>query len=388
MNNQSLPTAPRRTLSLLLGGALVLTIGLGSGFLAGRQSVAAVDGLSEIEHVIRDQALAVPDNQTINDGALRGAVASLDDQYASWYSADEFARFSSQLDGKFVGIGVFLERTEVGMLITGVIPNSPAETAGLKAGEYIVAVNGTRLRSTMPFEEMVGLITGEEGTEVSLLITTTAGEEKPYTITRAKFDLPLTQTQMLDNGVASIRLHEFSRGAADSLKTAITEAKSQGAKGIVLDLRSNPGGLLEESIGVMELFVAPHSRVVTIESRHDHQDMDTGDAEPPFGDLPFVVLVNEYSASASEIVSAALQDHGRAKIVGHQTFGKGVVQSVVNLQGGTGMKLTTARYLTPNGENINEIGVTPDVAISASPERVLQEAANYLIETKPEAFAN
>ena len=382
MNNTNTPFFSRRTAGTALGAAVLLLFGSGTGYLVGRSQGEQVDGLAEIEQVIKTQALEVPDDATINDGALRGAVASLNDQYADWYSKEEFSRFSSQLDGKFVGIGVFLERTNVGMLITGVVPNSPAEAAGIAAGEYIIEVDGTRLRSTMPFEEMVALITGKEGTEVSILTNSPKGEEKPYTLTRTKFDLPLTQTTMLDGGVARIRLFEFSRGAAGDLKTAIQEAKTQGAKGIILDLRSNPGGLLDESIGVMELFVPPATKVVTIESRKEREDLSTGTGQPPFGDLPLVVLVNEFSASASEIVAAALQEHGRAQVVGHQTYGKGVVQSVVNLESGTGMKLTTARYLTPKGESINEIGVAPDVAIAADPERVLEEARRHLVETK------
>lgn len=382
MNKSKSPFISRRTAGTALGAAALLVFGSGTGYVVGRSQGESVDGLAEIEHVIKNQALVVPDQKTINDGALRGAVASLDDQYADWYSAEEFSRFSQQLDGKFVGIGVFLERTEVGMLITGVVPNSPAEAAGLKAGEYIVEVNGTRLRSSMPFEEILALITGKEGTEVSILINSPKGEEKPYTLKRSKFDLPLTQTEMMADNVARIRLFEFSRGAAKSLKNAIEEVTKNGAKGIVLDLRSNPGGLLDESIDIMSLFVAPGSKVVTIESRHEREDLSTPGTEPTFKDLPMVVLVNEYSASASEIVAAALQEHGRAQVVGHQTYGKGVVQSVVNLEGGTGMKLTTARYLTPKGESINEIGVSPDVAISANPERVLEEARKHLVETK------
>lgn len=382
MNNSNSSFFSRRAAGTALGAAVLLLFGSGTGYVVGRSQGEQVDGLAEIEQVIKDQALVVPDQDTINDGALRGAVASLDDQYADWYSADEFSRFSQQLDGKFVGIGVFLERTDVGMLITGVVPNSPAEAAGLKAGEYIVEVDGTRLRAAMPFEEMVALITGEEGTEVSILINSPKGEEKPYTLTRSKFDLPLTQSEMMADGVARIRLFEFSRGAAKDLKRAIEEATKNGAKGVVLDLRSNPGGLLDESIDIMGLFVAPKTKVVTIESRHNREDLSTGSDQPVFGDLPFVVLVNEYSASASEIVAAALQEHGRAQVIGHQTYGKGVVQTVINLEGGTGMKLTTARYLTPKGESINEIGVSPDVAISASPERVLEEARKHLVKTK------
>lgn len=386
MSNETTPSFNGKTLGIIAGAAFLFTLGSGIGFFTGRATTNEVAGLAEIESVIKREALTVPDDNTINEGVLRGAVASLDDQYASWYSAKEFSRFSSQLDGKFTGIGVFLERTDVGMLITGVVPKSPAEAAGLEAGGYIVAVDGNRLRPTMPFEEMLALITGEEGSEVSILVVSAGGEEKPFTLTRAKFDLPATQVEMLDNHVARIRLFEFSRGSAKELEKAITKAKEDGAKGMVLDLRSNPGGLLEESIAVMELFVKPKSRVVTIESRHHREDLDTSDKEPIFGDFPFVVLVNEYSASASEIVAAALQDHERAQIVGHQTFGKGVVQSVVNLRGGSGMKLTTARYLTPKGENINKVGVAPDIAISANPERVLEETAKFLVESKPEVF--
>lgn len=382
MNNSNTSFFSRRVAGTALGAAVLLFFGSGTGYVVGRAQGEQVEGLAEIEQVIKDQALVVPDQDTINDGALRGAVASLGDQYADWYSAEEFSRFSQQLDGKFVGIGVFLERTEAGMLITGVVPSSPAEAAGLKAGEYIVEVDGTRLRATMPFEEMIALITGKEGTEVSILINSPKGEEKPYTLKRSKFDLPLTQTEMLADGVARIRLFEFSRGAANDLKVALEEATKNGAKGVILDLRSNPGGLLDESIDIMGLFVPPKTKVVTIESRHNKEDLFTRNTEPAFGDLPLVVLVNEFSASASEIVAAAFQDHGRAEVVGHQTYGKGVVQSVINLEGGTGMKLTTARYLTPKGESINEIGVSPDVAISSSPERVLEEARKHLVETK------
>lgn len=363
---------------LIVVGVSTLLLGGGIGYTFAQPSQDMVPGVGEVKAIIKEAALVVPDDTTLTEGALRGVVNSLNDRYASWYNQEEYKRFESQLDGSFVGIGVVLERTDLGMLITNVVPKSPAEEAGIKAGEHIIAVGDTSLVATLPFEEMIALITGEEGTKVTITLRDETGDERTLTLTRRKFELPVVQSEPVGDGITRIRLHEFSRGAASHLKDAITEAVDGGAKGIVLDLRSNPGGLLDESVAVMELFVKPESIVVKVESRKESQTIKTGTSKPLFPDLPMVVLVNEFSASASEIVAAAMQDHGRAQVVGNQTFGKGVVQTVIDLPNNTGVKLTTARYLTPSGKSINAIGVTPDVALNGTADRVIKEAAKVV----------
>ena len=318
---------------------------------------------------IQADAVEVPGEAELVEGALTGMLETLDDDYAAYYDAEAFSAFNQQLGGEFSGVGMVVEELPAGLTVVTVLPGSPAEAAGIRSEQRVVSVDGEDV-TDLPIESVVELIKGEEGTQVTLGLTGAGPAE--VTLTRAVIDLPTSEWALRDDGVGHIRLLQFSEDSGEEAREAVTELQSQGATGLVLDLRGNPGGLLSEAIAVVSVFAEQGVAVIVEERDQQRQPYEvSGDA---ITDLPLVVLVDGGSASASEIVAGALQDLGRATVVGETTFGKGTVQTVRLLGDGSGVKFTTARYSTPSGDSIEGVGVTPDRAV-ADAEAQLEVAA-------------
>lgn len=238
-----------------------------------------------------------------------------------------------------------------------VFEGSPAAEAEMEVGERITSVDGTPVEGE-PLDVVVDRIKGEEGTEVTLGLTGGAAGDREVTIERRSIELPNLTSELLDGGVGYVGLLQFTDGIGDEVRSAVTDLRDEGATSIVLDLRGNPGGLLQEAVDVAGVFVEDGAVVSVVERGQAAEEVEaTGDA---FAELPLAVLVDGGSASASEIVAAAVQDLDRGPIVGETTFGKGTVQTIRPLTDGSGMKFTTAEYLTPSGGSIEGTGVVPD----------------------------
>ncbi len=338
---------------------------------AGGEGAAGFDLVEEAYDEIVSSAVDAPAEEALARGAIKGMLEVLkkDDPYALFYSPTAFRSFQELTSGKFSGIGVWLKDKGGELTIVSVLPSTPAVEAGLEEGDVIRTIDG-RAVGTLTSDEAVAHIKGPEGTDVELGIDR-AGEELDFTITRAEIDLPNLRASLRSDGLGYIQLFGFARGAGDEVRDEVAEMLDQGAEGIVLDLRNNGGGLFTEAVEVASVFIEQGDVVIYREAGRGSEPEETtyeaeGDA---FEDVPLVVLVNEGTASASEIVAGALQDQERATLIGTTTYGKGSVQEVVRLRDASALKLTTAAYVTPEGRDINGKGIAPDVEVSDAVEQ-------------------
>ena len=347
------------------------------------------------------------DPASLEDSAVRGMIAGLNDPYTDYFNASEYASFNEHTEGKYSGVGMVVEMNGKFVQVVTAFKGSPAEQGGVKPGDIVLGVDDAPTDG-LSLEQVVAKIKGLDGTTVSLQIyhlpagstagaggsnqeltdLPAGGESAKVTLERRAIDVPVVETEIKTTGdkkAAHITLSTFSDGSAKKLRDAVTTAIEQDkVDAIILDLRNNGGGLLLEAVDVASIFI-PSGVVVTTEGLHSPKQVFevTGGAIP---DVPVYVLVNSFSASASEIVAAALKDHQRATLVGETTFGKGLVQSVLGLSNGGALKVTTAVYLTPNGTDINKKGVVPDVEVKTDTttvgDPVLDRALELVLQGK------
>ncbi len=308
---------------------------------------------------LNSEAVEAPAGDAIVEGALEGMLEALDDPYATFYNEAAFAEFNELMSGEgtFSGVGMVVEETPEGIFVVTVLPDTPAERAGVESGEQIVSVNGENVRGK-PIQQVTEMIKGKAGTEVRIGFAGGEAGQRELTIERAELHFPTLTSEQFDSGAGYIRLLQFTDDAGERVRDAVGQLVEQGAEGIILDLRGNPGGFLREAVEVAGAFIED-GLVVSVQERAGQREAleATGDA---FEDVPLVVLVDEGSASASEIVAGAIQDAGRGTVIGQTTFGKGTVQTIRSLPDGSGFKFTTARYFTPSGDSIEGVGVKPD----------------------------
>lgn len=309
-------------------------------------------------------------NQKSAYKAIRESLESLGDPYTRFLDPGEYADLTSQTSGELSGIGIQLGIDQKTSKLTVIepIPNSPAIEAGLLAGDHIVRIDGKPTQS-MTLEQASAQIKGEVGTEVKLTISRPAQPNFEVAIARAQIELPsvsYTLNQEQDSRVGYIKLDEFSSHAAEQMQKAIKELSRKQASGFILDLRGNPGGLLFSSVEIARMWMTNGEIVHTIDRKGGNEKFSANGKA--LTDLPLVVLVDGYSASASEILAGALKENQRAKVVGSQTYGKGTVQSVHPLSDGSGLAVTIARYYPPSGLDINKKGIAPDIKVDLSRE--------------------
>jgi len=320
----------------------------------------------EIQGILEEGFYKPVDAATLENGAMDGLVKSLEDPYTAYFTPEEFRLFNDHSNGQFTGIGVLMEEKDGQLRVVQVFDDSPAQEAGILAGDIILAVDGNPADS-MTQEETSGLIRGPEGTTVAIKVRRGA-EELDFSMVRRAIELPIVSEEMIErNGkkIGYVRLEQFSLDAGVKLKAAVDSLVAQGAQGIVLDLRNNGGGLLDESINVSSVFIQNGTIVSVVGREGDTQTYEArGEANES---VPLVVLINGFTASASEIVAGAVKDDARGKLIGEKTFGKGVVQNIVMLSNGGGLKFTSARYFTPLGIDINKIGIQPDIPATDDP---------------------
>jgi carboxyl-terminal processing protease len=327
------------------------------------------EGLGIIE---RDYYRRIGRKELVNR-SLFGAVRSLGDRFSHYFDPKAYAAFQRTSSGQFSGVGIDVVPDRRGLRVLDVFPGSPARRAGLVRGDLVVAVNGTPLAGKST-DVASSLIQGKPGTKVTLTYINN-GHRRSQRITRARIDVPSVTAHTARAGgapVAYVRLGDFVEGSSDELRHAVTERIGHGAKAVVLDLRANGGGLLDEAVKVASIFIPEGPVVITDgRTRPRHVFKATGDAIST--KVPVVVLVDRNTASAAEIVAGALQDRHRAKLVGTRTFGKGVFQEIEPLDNGGALDITVGEYFTPSGKNLGGggtkpgAGLKPDVAVSAPP---------------------
>jgi carboxyl-terminal processing protease len=293
-------------------------------------------------------------------GAIKGMVSAADDRYTVYFDPEEAAQFTSDLEGNFDGIGAEIGVKDDQLTVVAPLPDSPAEKAGLMAGDRILFIDDTDTTG-MAVEEAVSLIRGPKGTQVTLTITHDGVQDATdVTITRDTITVNSVEWKM-EGDIAYISIYTFNHDTSGLFNQAVNDALAANAKGIILDLRGDPGGLLTSAIDVASAWVGYDT--VVIEKSQGEATPYPGVSAPRLGGIPTVVLVDGGSASGSEIVAGALQDYGYATIVGAQTFGKGSVQDYQDLADGSAVKITVAEWNTPKGRTIHEVGITPDAAI-------------------------
>lgn len=338
---------------------------------------------NEVQSIIKSQAYQPVSETSVTAGAIQGMLASLDDPYAAYFNAKQFRDLQEQNSGEFYGIGIVITTKDKVPTVVSVITGTPAAKAGLKAGDHIVSV-GAVAKKTWDLDEVVSLIRGPEGTKVKLGIQRGTAKSFTLVVTRAKIETPNITSRMLQGSVGYVRLFSFNEKSGSDVRKAIQKLDKQGAKGYILDLRDNPGGLLTAAVDVSSLFVKD-GVVVTVKQRSGSPEVYRASGDVATS-KPLVVLINGDSASASEIVSGALQDYARAKLVGVKSYGKGSVQQIDQLSFGGALKLTIAHYFTPKDRSINKVGLTPDVIVkmdaakqsSASTDTQLKKAVAVL----------
>lgn len=377
----------KRAVTYLLAGALALMI-IATAFAGGMLFSRFVDeykvpGISktpssvgdrvdEVRALLNRQALSPAEESSLTAGAIQGMLESGGDKYASYFNPDHYEYFSEMTDGAFYGIGVNIAEKDGQVYIVSVIEDTPAQEVGLEANDEFRAINDTR-RDTFTSEEVVKLVRGEAGTKVDVTVFRPADKkEHTFTVTRAKIDIPNVMTKLLgpDKNIGYLRMLSFNAQSAADLQESINELTAQGATSFVLDVRDNPGGLLSSAVDVASLFV-DDGVIVRIEARNEPEDEMRANAlitAYSAEQVPLIMLMNENSASASEVLGGALQDYKRATLVGTKSFGKGSVQTIEELSFGGAVKFTTAHYLTPKSRIIDGKGLIPDVVAEMKPE--------------------
>ncbi len=363
---------PLITLALLVGvgGGYLLALRLTQPCPLSPSECTALGNFWRVWQIARDNFVdpEAINPQAMTDGAINGMLDSLGDQgHTRYLNAEEARQEREALSGRFEGIGAYIDVRDGQPLIVAPIEGSPAERAGLRPGDLILRVNGDDVRGTT-IEQLRNRVRGPKGTRVVLTIQR-EGVAEPFdlAIVREEVNVPSVTWRMLPDQVALIKINRFAARTAEELQQALTDARAQGAEAILLDLRNNPGGLVTQLVAVASQFM-PEGATVLLEqdrdgSRRPYTTSDGGLAL----DVPLVALVNGNSASAAEILAGALQDNGRARVVGQPTFGTATVLRPFDLEGGAQVRLGTSQWLTPRGNVVRGVGIKPDVLIALPP---------------------
>ncbi len=344
--------------------------------------------IEAIEEVIHNYYLEETDTETLENGIYSGMVESLGDPYSDYYSEEELKEMEQDVEGIYFGIGAYVGIDTATQLpvVSGVIEGTPAEEAELRDGDLIYMVDET-LTQGMDTSDVVALIRGEENTTVHLtLIREGEDDYVEVDVTRRKVESPTVSHEMLENNIAYIQITEFDQVTVDQFSEALAVCKGSGMEGLIIDLRSNPGGSLSAVCEIARK-ILPKGLIVYTEDKYGEREELTCDGKNEI-QVPMVVLINDYSASASEILAGAIQDYEKGILMGTKTYGKGIVQRIIALSDGSAVKLTISNYFTPKGRNIHKVGVEPDVVVEFDGDAYynegfdnqLDEAVKYMKE--------
>jgi len=360
---------------------IVITVAFGVGFMAGQQpdqpTVSAqtdsseefIGPLIEAYELLNSRYIDPLETDVLLEGALDGLTSATEDDNTNYMNAEEYARWTESLSGGFEGIGATVEKDEEtgGMRIVQPLSGSPAEAAGLLPGDIIIEVGGENITEAS-LDDIISDVRGPAGTPVRLSIQRDGEEELiEFTIIRDRIEFPDVEYRLLDNNIGYIRLYQFSGETTQRLREALTEIDAENLNGLVLDVRGNPGGFLQTSLDVLSEFVT-EGPILIEQLPGGAEQIFEASGNPLAPTVPLAVLVDAGSASASELVAGSLQDLERAVVIGTPTFGKGTVQNIIPISNGGAVRVTVARWVTPDGTSSEPDGIEPDVIVEYDPD--------------------
>jgi len=344
------------------------------------------DAFQDVMFLLQNYYVEDVDFETLIEGAIDGMLNKVD-RYSYFMSASEYEEMQQEYEGHYGGIGIVITMRDNKLTIVSPIKNTPGEKAGLRAGDVISAIDGEKT-AEMSQMKAVDMMRGEEDTDV--ILTIKRGDEDPFDveITRKDIEVPYVETEMKTEDIGYISLAQFIEDVGTDVEKAVANLKEQGARGIILDLRNNPGGLLNEAVNVASVFLDEGVVVSVRQKDETERVLEVNRDISSDTQIPLIVLINQGSASASEIVAGAVQDYDRGKLIGTTTFGKGVVQSVVPLKDGSAVSLTTARYYTPDGNYIHEKGIEPGTEVELDLEAAQEDGSDKQLDKALEELEN
>ena len=319
--------------------------------------------LSVIRNKIDQEYIGEIDENDLIEGAIKGYVSGLNDEYTEYLTVDEMSSFTEDIEGEFVGIGVYITKdTENNtILVYGTIPDSPAQVAGLKTGDIITSVDGVECNGD-DYDTITNNIKGVEGTKVTIGILRD-GEELSFEIERKTVEVKHVTSQKLENNIGYIYISSFEGDVSSQFEEAYNDLANQGITSLIIDIRNNGGGIVDESLDIAEMMTDKGQTLLIESDKNGEEEVIKAEKDKTIT-MPIVLLVNEYSASASEILAGILKENvENATLIGNTTYGKGVIQTLYPLTDGSGIKITTNEYFTPNHNTINKIGVEPDIKV-------------------------
>ncbi len=338
-----------------------------TGFLSNLSELKQMSDIMDIlvENFVKDDDVDEITKKKLLHGAIKGMLDSLEDPHSVYFDKEEMEEFTEDIRGEYAGVGMVIQKkTDEALTVVSPIEDTPAYKAGIRPKDKILTIDE---KSTvgMTINECRNMLRGDEGTKVDITVYRESTKEtKNITLTRAIVELKYVKYKMLEDGIGYLRLTQFGEDVYPDIRAAIKDLKKQGMKSLVFDLRNNPGGSLEQSIKIASLFIEK-GHVVSVRAKVGEEKF-YGRTGEYLGNFPMVVLINEGSASASEIVAGALKDYKRGILLGEKSFGKGSVQSLIPLPDGDGIKLTIAKYYTPSGLSIHKKGIEPDILVEES----------------------
>ncbi len=343
---------------------------------------ADIEAVEEALNLISGNSIGEKSEEDLLQAAIEGMISALEDRYAEYFTSEEYGTIMESYSGTMSGIGVVVTLDEEErVVVVRVIEGTPASGTDISEGDIITRVEGTDIKD-VDLEKVVAMIKGEEGTSVNLdLYRPSTDSAFAVTVTRARFDIPNLVSDVFEDDIGYIWYYDFQISGAEQLDKEIQKLIDNGAKGLIVDLRNNPGGAWDDAISVCDLFL-DEGKIVTVKGRLDYDErVDEYFAEEgKYTEIPLIVLINGYSASASELVAGALKDNDRAILIGEKSFGKGLVQVLYELSDGSGIKFTTAKYFLPSGISVEGVGVEPDIVVELELDSEEDTQLNKAIE--------
>lgn len=397
MNNDKIKRI-YRVIMLIIVVALI-TFVLTSAFLynkLGSSSLFTTTGINSsnseivkkiyaIKSILDSKYISETNEQDLINGAIKGYVNAVGDDYTEYFTQKEMEDFYSEIEGNYVGIGIYMfqNTTDNTIVVLYPIEGSPAQEAGIQTGDIIRKVNGVEYTGD-DFNTIGTAIKGEEGTKVTIEIER-AGNTLTFEIERRSIDLYPMESEILSNNIGYIKIQSFDSDCAKEFKTIYENLAKAGIKSLIIDLRNNGGGIVSEALEIANYALDKNKIMLITKDKNGKEEIEKS-SKTPIINVPIVILTNGNTASASEILAAALKENNKATIVGEKTYGKGVIQELLKLSDGSGLKVTVEEYYTPNRNQINKIGITPDVEVASPTETIteieqdtqLQEAIKIL----------
>ncbi len=363
-------------LNFTVGGMITSSL----GFAIPRGEMSQYEKLLTLKEFLQKNYYKELDEEKLMEGAIKGMFDSIEDPYTQYMNDKEFGDLMTQTSGIYGGIGIVVTPGEDGFVtVVSPIEGTPGERAGLLPGDKIISVDGVAI-SGDKLDSAVELMKGEVNTEVKLsILRQEKSEPFDVNIMREEIRLETVRSEVIENNIGYIRISNFDEKTAQDFETELNNLKNKGIDGLVLDLRNNPGGLLDQCVEIADMLLGEQTIVYT-EDRNGNREIQKSDKNQ--FELPLAVLVNEGSASASEILSGAIKDGNRGKIIGTTTFGKGLVQQVRPFNDGTGFKFTISEYFTPNGINIHGTGIEPDITVELQESDIDETTGQILNDTQ------